>query len=101
MAKLDSLNDLFVEELRDLYNAEHQLVKALPKMAEAASSPELRSALEEHLDQTKSQIQRLDKVFKSLELAKRGKECAGIRGIIEEGQELLKEKASAAVKDSP
>ncbi len=98
--KLESLNDLFVDELRDLYSAENQLVKALPKMAQAAESPDLRRALEEHLDQTKNQIQRLDKVFKSLDVPERGKECVGMRGIIEEGQEVLKEKGAASVKDA-
>ncbi len=98
--KLESLNDLFIDELRDLYNAENQLVKALPKMARAAESRDLRSALEEHLNQTKAQIQRLDKVFQSLDVPERGKECAGMKGIIREGQELLKEKASPAVKDA-
>lgn len=98
--KLESLNDLFVDELRDLYNAENQLVKALPKMARAAESSDLRNALEEHLNQTKTQIQRLDKVFQSLDVPERGKECAGMKGIIQEGQQLLKEKASPAVKDA-
>jgi ferritin-like metal-binding protein YciE len=98
--KLESLNDLFVDELRDLYNAENQLVKALPKMAQAADSPDLRSALEEHLNQTKTQIQRLDKVFQALDVPERGKECVGMKGIIQEGQELLKENASPAVKDA-
>lgn len=98
--KLNSLDDLFVEELRDLYNAENQLVKALPKMAEAASSPDLRNALEEHLTQTKSQVERLNKVFQMLDVPTRGKECVGMKGIIEEGKEVLKEKASPAVKDA-
>jgi len=100
MAKLESLDDLFVDELRDLYNAESQLVKALPKMAEAASSPDLRNALEEHLNQTKNQIDRLDKVFKSLDVPVRGKECVGMKGIIREGQEVLKGSAAPAVKDA-
>ncbi len=100
MAKLESLNDLFVDELRDLYNAENQLVKALPKMAEAASSPDLRNALEEHLNQTKNQIERLDKVFETLDVPHRGKECVGMKGIIREGQEVLKEKAEPSVKDA-
>ena len=100
MPKMESLNDLFVDELRDLYNAENQLVKALPKMAQAAESRDLRNALEEHLTQTKDQIERLDKVFKSLDVPERGKECVGMRGIIQEGQELLKGKASPSVKDA-
>src|SRR5512138_1596130 len=98
--KLQSLNDLFVDELRDLYNAENQLVKALPKMAKAADSTDLRDALEEHLNQTKTQIQRLDKVFQSLDLPERGKECVGMKGIIKEGQELLEEDAAPAVRDA-
>ena len=100
MPKLQSLNDLFVDELRDLYNAENQLVKALPKMAEAASSEDLRRALEEHLNQTRNQIERLDKVFKTLDVPERDKECVGMRGIIQEGQEVLKENATPAVKDA-
>ncbi len=98
--KLQSLNDLFVDELRDLYNAENQLVKALPKMAQAASSSDLRNALEEHLDQTRNQIDRLDKVFQMLDVPERGKDCPGMKGIIEEGQELLKETAAPDVKDA-
>ncbi len=98
--KLETLNDLFVDELRDLYNAENQLVKALPKMAEAASSPDLRNALEEHLNQTRNQIHRLDKVFESLDVPERGKECVGMKGIIQEGQEVLKENGSPTVKDA-
>ncbi len=100
MPKLESLNDLFVDELRDLYNAENQLVKALPKMAQAAESKDLRNALEEHLTQTKNQIERLDKVFQSLDVPERGKECVGMKGIIQEGQEILKENASPSVKDA-
>jgi ferritin-like metal-binding protein YciE len=100
MPKLESLNDLFVEELRDLYNAENQLVKALPKLAEAATSADLRDALHEHLNQTKNQIERLDKVFESLDVPERGKECVGMKGIIEEGREILKERGAATVKDA-
>ncbi len=100
MAKLESLNDLFVDELRDLYNAENQLVNALPKMAAAASSPDLRNALEEHLNQTKNQIQRLDKVFQTLDVPHKGKECVGMKGIIQEGAEVLKENAAPTVKDA-
>lgn len=100
MPKLESLNDLFVEELRDLYNAENQLLKALPKMAQAASSSDLRTALEEHVTQTRGQIERLDRVFQMLDVPQRGKECLGMKGVIEEGNEVIKENAAPAVKDA-
>lgn len=98
--KLESLHDLFVAELRDLYSAENQIVKALPKMAKAASSPELREAFEEHLQQTEQQVARLEKIFKKLRLAARGKKCKALEGLIEEGKELMKKDAEPAVMDA-
>jgi ferritin-like metal-binding protein YciE len=97
---LRNLQDLYVDELKDLYNAEQQVLKALPKMAKAASSTELKNAFNQHLEQTREQVKRLDHIFEELGKAPRGKKCAGMRGIIEEGSELLREKADPAVKDA-
>lgn len=87
----DNLHDLFVDELRDIYDAEKQLTKALPKMAKAAESDELRAAFEEHLEITRMQVNRLEEVFKGLGLAARGKTCDGMKGVLEEGQKHMKE----------
>src|SRR4051794_19802389 len=89
---LDTLKELYVNELRDLYSAENQIIKALPKMAKAASSDELREAFEEHLEQTKGQVERLDQIFERLEMSSRGPKCKAMEGLIEEGKELLEEK---------
>jgi len=86
------MRDLLIHELRDLYSAENQIIKALPKMAKAASSEELRQAFEEHLEQTKGQVERLDQIFESLEVSSRGPKCKAMEGLIEEGKELLEEK---------
>lgn len=98
--KLESLRDLFVDELKDLYSAENQLLKALPKMAKAASSSELQAAFEEHLEVTQGQVQRLEKVFKKLGVSPKGKKCKAMEGLIEEGKELLEEDAEPAVLDA-
>ena len=87
----ENLQELFVEELRDVYDAEKQLTKALPKMAKAAESEELRAAFEEHLDITRMHVNRLEEVFRSLGLAARGKTCDGMKGLIEEGKKHLEE----------
>jgi ferritin-like metal-binding protein YciE len=87
----ENLQELFVEELRDVYDAEKQITKALPKMAKAVESDELRAAFEEHLDITRMQINRLEEVFKSLGLAARGKTCDGMKGLLEEGQSHMEE----------
>ena len=87
---LDTLKELYVNELRDLYNAEDQLVKALPKMAKAASSDELKEAFEKHLEQTKGHIQRLEEVFEEIGEKTKGKTCQAMKGLIEEGSEVLK-----------
>jgi len=87
----ENLQELFVEEVRDIYDAEKQLVKALPKMARAADSVELRSAFEEHLEITRAHVGRLEEVFKGLGMAARGKTCEGMKGLIEEGQEAMEE----------
>ncbi len=90
--KLENLHDVLVDVLRDLYNAEKQLIRALPRMAKAANSPELRSALEEHLAVTEKQATRLEAVFEELDLSARGKTCHGMQGIIEEGKEVLESR---------
>ena len=85
------LHELFLEELSDIYNAEQQLTRALPKMAKAAESDELRMAFEEHLEQTQEQIARLDQVFRSLDETLKRKTCKGMQGLIEEGSEMMQE----------
>jgi ferritin-like metal-binding protein YciE len=87
----ENLQELFVEEVRDIYDAEKQLVKALPKLAKAAESAELRGAFEEHLEITRAHVGRLEEVFKLLGVAARGKTCEGMKGLIEEGQEAMEE----------
>lgn len=96
-----TLKDLLIEELQDLYDAEHQLVKALPQLARAASGDALRAAFESHLDETRNHITRLDQVFPLLGRKANGKHCAGIAGIIKEGSKLLKETdIEGAVRDA-
>jgi ferritin-like metal-binding protein YciE len=87
----ESLKDLYIDELKDLYSAENQLVKALPKMAKAASSPKLRAGFEEHLEQTKGHVQPLETIFQQLDESPKGKKCKGMEGLIEEGGEAIKE----------
>lgn len=89
--KANRLRHLYVEELKDLYSAENQLVKALPKMAEASTSEELRAGFEEHLSQTKGHVARLEKIFKALEESPKGKKCKGMQGLIKEGAEMIDE----------
>lgn len=96
----NTLKDAFVDEVRDMYNAEKQLLKALPKMAKAATSEELRAALESHLEETQGQVARLEKVFELLDEKPRGKHCAGMAGIIEEGSDVLQEDFEGAVMDA-
>src|SRR5438105_11972084 len=98
--KLQSLEDLFVNELRDIYNMEHQILKALPKMIKNASSPELESMLEEHRDQTEQQVERLETIFEQLGMKAKGKKCHGMEGLIDEGKELLEEDAEESVLDA-
>lgn len=86
-----SLQDLFVDELRDIYHAEKQLVRALPKMARSATHPELKQAIESHLEETRGQVERLDQVFEQLDLAKRAKKCEAMEGLIEEARETMEE----------
>ena len=98
--KLDTLKKLYVEELRDVYNAEQQLVKALPKMAKGASSDELREALETHLEETKGQVERLEQIFEGLDESPKGKTCQAMKGLVEEGSEILDEKGEESVLDA-
>jgi ferritin-like metal-binding protein YciE len=98
--KLDNLEELLIEELKDLYDAEQQIAKALPKMAKKASSKELSKAFESHLRETEEQIARLERVFEALGQKPRRKKCKGVEGLLEEGKEIMKEKADPAVKDA-
>src|SRR5918993_1780270 len=85
------LEELLVDELKDLYSAENQIIKALPRMAKAASSPELKRAFERHLEETRRQVERLNQIGEALDIKLTGKKCAGMEGLIEEGKELLEE----------
>jgi ferritin-like metal-binding protein YciE len=98
--KLKSLDDLLLHELQDIYHAEGQIVKALPRMIKAASHPELQAAFEEHLEQTEGQIERLDQAFKLLGMPAKGKKCEGMAGLIEEGKKLMEEDAEPPVMDA-
>ncbi|MGE0592340.1 MAG: ferritin-like domain-containing protein [Vicinamibacterales bacterium] len=100
MADKGTLQDAFIDELRDTYDAEKQLTKALGKLAKAASSPELREAFESHLEETRAQVERLEQVFESLDEKVRGKHCDGIAGIIEEGKALMEEDFDDATMDA-
>jgi ferritin-like metal-binding protein YciE len=100
MADAGTLHDAFVDELRDAYDAEKQLTKALPKLAQAARSPDLRAAFEAHLDETRGQIVRLEQIFANLGEKVRGKHCDGIAGIIEEGKAVIEEDFDEATMDA-
>jgi ferritin-like metal-binding protein YciE len=101
MAKqFKTLDDLLVHELQDIYHAEGQITKALPKMIKAATNPELRAAFEEHLQQTEGQIERLERVFELLGVPAKGKKCEGMAGIIAEGQKAVEENATSDVLDA-
>jgi ferritin-like metal-binding protein YciE len=98
--KINSLQDLYIIELRDLYDAESRITKALPKMAEAAHSQELRNAFELHLEQTRRHSERLEQIFQELNESPKGEKCKGIQGIIDEGEDIMDEDAPAAVSDA-
>ncbi len=98
--KLNTLQDLFVEQMRDLFDAEKQLVKALPKLAKASTSEDLRAAFEGHLEETEGHVQRLEQVFTMLGLKPKGKTCAAMEGLIAEGKEMIAEKGDDMVKDA-
>jgi ferritin-like metal-binding protein YciE len=97
---LESLEDLFLQEIKDIYDAEKQILKALPKMAKAVESEELRAAIEEHHAVTEKQVERLEEVFQMLDKPARGKKCVAMEGLLKEGSELLKEDAEPAVLEA-
>lgn len=96
----EGLRGLYIDELKDLYSAENQLLKALPKMAKAASSDELKQGFEEHLEQTRGHVQRLEKIFESLDESPKGKKCAGMEGLVKEGSEAMEEDFEGALMDA-
>src|SRR3954471_14158561 len=100
MAQGSTLHDAFIDELRDTYDAEKRLTKALPKLAKAASSPKLRQAFESHLEETRGHIDRLEQVFEGLGEKARGKHCDGIAGIIEEGKSIMEEDFDEITMDA-
>jgi ferritin-like metal-binding protein YciE len=97
---LETLRDLFLNELRDMYHAEKQLVRALPRMAKAADSDELRQAIQKHHGETEGQVRRLERVFQSLGETAGAKRCQGMQGIVEEGKEILEEDGQEPVIDA-
>jgi ferritin-like metal-binding protein YciE len=99
MSNVKSIENLLVEELKDIYSAETQITKTLPKLVKAASSPELKGAFEHHLKETEGQIERLDKAFKSLGVSPKGKTCDGMKGILAEGAEVLQETSAGDIRD--
>lgn len=98
--KLETLRDLYVEELRDLYDAENQLLKALPKLAKAASSSELQAAFEDHAQLTEDHIDRLEQIFNQLGAKGKGKKCEGMKGLVSEGKEMIDQDAAPEVLDA-
>jgi ferritin-like metal-binding protein YciE len=100
MAENTTLHDAFIDELRDTYDAEKQITKALPKMVKAATSPDLRAAFESHLEETREQIERLEQVFASLDEKVRGKHCDGMEGILEEGKSIMEEDFDDTTMDA-
>src|SRR5438046_6165377 len=100
MAETQTLHDAFLDELKDAYDAEKQLTKALPKLAKASTSPELRQAFEDHLEETNGHVEKLEQVFQSLDEKVKGKHCDGIAGIIEEGKNVMGEDFEGATLDA-
>ena len=98
--KVDSLEKLMVEELKDLYDAEKQITEALPKMAEEAKTSDLRQAFEDHLKQTKGHVRRLEKVFEELDVSDREKKCKGMQALIQEGEEMMKQVSDPMTRDA-
>jgi ferritin-like metal-binding protein YciE len=98
--EMESLRDLFIDELKDLYSAENQILKALPKMIKKASSKELKSGFEQHLKETQTHVERLEKIFAELDESPRGKKCKGMEGVIADGKELMEEDAEPEVMDA-
>jgi ferritin-like metal-binding protein YciE len=98
--ELETLKDLYIHELKDLYSAENQLIKALPKMAKAATNPKLADGFKKHLEETKEHAARLEKILKSHDESTRGPKCKGMEGVIEEGDEMIEEDAEDEVRDA-
>jgi ferritin-like metal-binding protein YciE len=97
---VETLQELFIDELKDLYSAEKQIVRSLPKMAKAASTPKLQEALRSHLEETKGQVERLEKIGEIVGKKLTGKTCAGMKGVLEEGSEVLEEVEAGNVRDA-
>jgi ferritin-like metal-binding protein YciE len=97
---MESLHDLLTDELKDMFSAETQLTKALPKMAKAATNSELKRAFQDHLKQTEEHVRRVERICNNLEMKPRGKKCMGMEGLIEEGKEIMQEEAEAEVMDA-
>jgi ferritin-like metal-binding protein YciE len=97
---LDSLHALFVEELKDIYDGEKQLVKALPRMAQAAQTPQLQQAFTNHLKETEGHVNRIEQIFQEIGEAARGKHCKGMEGLVEEGKDIMEEEGAPAVIDA-
>ena len=98
--EIDSLRKLYVEELKDLYSAEKQILQALPKMAKKAKNPQLKAGFEEHVRQTEEQVRRLDQIFEGLGKSPRGKKCKGMEGLLEEGKEVMQEDMDDETRDA-
>jgi len=98
--KLETLKDLYIHELKDLYSAEKQIIKALPKMVKAATDEQLAAGFEEHLEQTKKHVARLEKILTSHDESTRGPKCEGMEGVLKEGDEMIKEDAEDEVRDA-
>lgn len=98
--KVDSLRKLYIDELKDLYSAEKQILEALPTMAKKAANEELKQGFEQHLEQTRHQVERLDKIFQGLDERPTGKTCKGMQGLIKEGEEMIKEVSDPEVRDA-
>jgi ferritin-like metal-binding protein YciE len=98
--EINPLEELLVDELKDIYSAENQIIKALPKMAKAATAPELKRAFERHLEETKRQVERLNQIGESLEIKLTGKKCKGMEGLIEEGKEIMSEDLEEPALDA-
>jgi ferritin-like metal-binding protein YciE len=98
--KLETLKDLYIHELKDLYSAENQIIKALPKMVKAATNKQLAAGFKEHLEQTKEHTARLEKILTSHDESTRGPKCEGMEGLVKEGDEMIKEDAEEEVRDA-
>jgi len=94
-AEIETLKDLYIGHLKDLYSAENQITKALPRIIKKVTSPDLKKGLEDHLDQTMNQVERLNQIFEALGTSPRGKKCVGMEGVLEEGKEAMAEKVSS------